>query len=84
MAADEHALMRAITAVSFVMDDVRLYLDTHPHDTEALAYYNKARAERESLMAQYTAAFGPLTAWQAGGDNHWNWVEAPWPWQGGR
>ncbi len=80
-AVDEQVLMRAIEAVSFVMDDVRLFLDTHPQDADALAYYNKARGERDALVAQYTAAYGPLNFYQAGGSTQWNWVQGPWPWQ---
>ena len=34
------ALMKQINETGFAMDDVLLYLDTHPTDAKALAYYH--------------------------------------------
>ena len=36
-------LMDIITKASFAMDDVKLFLDTHPNCMEALEYYHKAK-----------------------------------------
>ena len=36
-------LFAIITATSFVMDDLRLFLDTHPTDGAALDYWDKVR-----------------------------------------
>ena len=47
-ARNREAALLELQQLSFSLVDLNLYLDTHPHDTEALAYYNKARAERES------------------------------------
>ena len=33
------ALLQAVYEASFAMDDVILYLDTHPSDQDALNYY---------------------------------------------
>ena len=30
-----------INIVSFAVDDVKLFLDTHPEDSEALAYFHE-------------------------------------------
>ena len=34
-------LLERINAVSFAVDDVKLYLDTHPEDMEALVYFQE-------------------------------------------
>ena len=34
-------LLQQINKVSFAVDDVKLYLDTHPCDEEAIAYFQK-------------------------------------------
>ena len=34
-------LLNHINAVSFAVDEVKLYLDTHPQDPDALAYFEK-------------------------------------------
>ena len=36
---DKKKLLRYIQEVAFAIDDVVLYLDTHPYDEEALKYY---------------------------------------------
>ena len=38
---DKKKLLRYIQEVSFAIDDVVLYLDTHPYDEEALEDYKK-------------------------------------------
>lgn len=73
-----------INAVSFAIDDVKLYLDTHPCDRTALEYYDYYKNLRKIAIDQYTMEFGPMTA-----DNvdvtcgSWTWVQTPWPWEGG-
>ena len=37
------ALMRNLQMMSFVLDDIALYLQTHPTDQDALRYYEKYR-----------------------------------------
>ena len=78
---DKKTLERAVADLSFVMDDVRLFLDTHPRDEAALCYYNKARKERDTFVEQFTAKYGPINFYDAGGSRQWNWVEQPWPWE---
>ena len=36
-----HELMEWINIVSFAVDDVKLFLDTHPCNTEALEYFEE-------------------------------------------
>ena len=56
-------LMDIITKASFAMDDVKLFLDTHPNCMEALEYYRKAKEMREEAWEMYTYNFGPLSAY---------------------
>ena len=39
-----------INEVSFAVNDILLYLDTHPCCQEALAFYQECAAERRKLM----------------------------------
>lgn len=77
-------LMRQVQRTAFCLHDAVLYLDTHPCDRQAMAYFDEARAARKRAIEEYTAAFGPLTA--ASADpvcaGRWNWTAAPWPWKG--
>ena len=54
-------LMKRIDDASFAMDDVILYLDTHPNDRNALNYYRYVVALRKEAVKAYEASFGPLT-----------------------
>ena len=82
---NRHMLMNRINQASFAVDEVRLYLDTHPCDSEALAYFHERIRKRNQALKEYAAAYGPLTVDTAESScaDRWNWVNEPWPWQEG-
>ncbi len=75
-------LMKRIDDASFAMDDVILYLDTHPDDRNALNYYRYVVALRKEAVKAYEASFGPLTIEDADGACTWSWLTERWPWEG--
>lgn len=79
----KHPLMRRITELSFTMDELRLYLDTHPDCQEALSYYDELQRQRTIAVAEFEAQFGPLTSYGNvdAGCGEWKWARGPWPWQ---
>ena len=79
--ADRRALLREITAVGFVMDELRLYLDTHPDCGDALSLFRECAGRRQDLTGRYRAAFGPLDSYGLPLENDWNWNGAPTPWE---
>lgn len=76
-------MLRKITEVSFAVDDIHLYLDTHPCCEEALAYYREHAGERKKLMKEYAELYGPLTVDDAleSDENTWQWMKQPFPWE---
>ena len=73
-----------INQVSFAVDDVKLFLDTHPENQEALEFFKKYQIERNEALKEYARAYGPLTIDTASEDcDRWNWINEPWPWQEG-
>ena len=78
---DKEKLFRDIQIVSFAIDDVKLFLDTHPEDPDALYYFRYYRDMLETMREKYSENFGPLTAMQTKAEKTWNWVETPWPWE---
>ena len=72
-----------INMVSFAVVEANLYLDTHPTDTEALAYYQYVNSLRSQAMNAYMDQYGPLTKDQERSTTDWTWVKGPWPWEGG-
>lgn len=79
---EKQKMFQTLNELSFVMDDLRLYLDTHPCDAEALAYYAKVQEARSEVLAAYTANFGPIYQYMVDVDNGWSWGNDPWPWEG--
>ena len=82
-AGDKELLMRQIMEAGFAMDDVALFLDTHPENQDALRYYKTVRDMRDQSMAAYERRFGPLRYTDVTSMS-WNWVTEKWPWEGGR
>lgn len=73
-----------INQVSFVLNDVVLYLDTHPCDQETLQYYEHFHKLRQEALEEYAKRFTPLTLdSSAGCQERWEWIYGKWPWEGG-
>ncbi|MGN0383281.1 MAG: spore coat protein CotJB [Eubacterium sp.] len=79
---DRKKLFELINQTSFALDDVKLYLDTHPNCQEALAYYEKLKKMRMQAWREYTMRFGPLSAYDVNVQNEWTWNEGQLPWEG--
>lgn len=78
-------LFNYINCVSFAVNDVILYLDTHPNDKEAAMYFNEYSKMRNQALKDYAKLYGPLTIDTAADcDSYWQWIEHPWPWEGGK
>ena len=54
-------LLNRINEVSFAVNDILLYLDTHPKCKEGFAFYQECDKERQKLMKEYSQCYGPLT-----------------------
>ena len=76
-------LMETIGQSAFAAYDTLLYMDTHPQDQEAMAYYHKQAGIRREAMEEYARRFGPLTMDLIDEtDCHsWEWMMQPWPWE---
>lgn len=60
---------------NFTQWELRLYLDTHPHDREAQAMLH--RMMEEDKRNGYANAFLP----RRDDCNRWSWLDEPWPWE---
>lgn len=80
---NRHDLFHCIEETSFYMDDLRLFLDTHPCNQEAIAAFNYYASLRKELEMEYSELYGPLTSYTMNNNcEDWLWVCAPWPWEG--
>ncbi len=77
-------LLQWIDEVSFAVTDISLYLDTHPDDADALAFFHHYNEERKKALELYSKNYAPLTLdLVRSDDDHWIWASEPWPWEGG-
>ncbi|MGN0158640.1 MAG: spore coat protein CotJB [Brotaphodocola sp.] len=96
---DRSQLLKQIQEVSFTLDDLTLYLDTHPLDADALNTFSDMQKCRKELLQNYARDFEPLTRdcvcpdtnnetntlCKYPGQKHFTWSDGPLPWdnQGG-
>ena len=76
-----NCLKQELTELSFALDELRLFLDTHPEDQEALESYSRLQKQRENAVASYQTCHGPLAFYQKTGYERWSWTEQPFPWE---
>ena len=78
-------LLHWINVISFAMNDTTLFLDTHPHNREALEFFEECQSKRNRALKEYAKYYGPLTIVTAdvSETDRWNWINEPWPWQEG-
>lgn len=79
---NEKTLMKRLNEASFAMDDVLLYLDTHPNDRNAMNYYHQVSAMRREAMNAYESQYGPLMVDAVKSMDEWTWLTDRWPWEG--
>ena len=77
-----NALLQKVYETGFALDEITLYLDTHPSDSQAIEYYQYVKRMNQDAIAAYEKVHGPLMINQISG-NSWTWVNNPWPWEGG-
>lgn len=77
-------MLQYINETSFAVNDILLYLDTHPCDREAMKFYEKNVAKRKAALRDFAKFYGPLTVDTADDARNetWEWVMQPWPWEG--
>ena len=70
-----------LMAMSFVLDEMGLYLDTHKEDSEAFEVYKKCAAAYKAGKEKYIERFGPLCKNEAAEFDKYLWLDSPWPWE---
>ena len=73
--------MKQVQMYSFALYDTGLFLDTHPTNQAALAFYEENQKKYIEAVAFYEEEFGPLTMMGTDTERCWAWAETPWPWE---
>lgn len=79
---EREAMMLQIYQISFAADDLRLYLDTHPQDSQAFELLKNHLQQRKQLLSNFAQKFYPLTMDCMTENDCYCWQEGPMPWEG--
>lgn len=74
--------LQQVSEYSFMVDDIALYLDTHPDCEEAIDAYNHFKKLRCEAVSEYVNHVGPLFRNDVDTSQGWIWNKGPWPWEG--
>lgn len=89
ISAQEHlreCMMKEIYEIGFAINDLTLYLDTHPDCPNGTPLLFELLKKRMELLAQFAKKFYPLTAISMVtgecDNSKYGWAEGPMPWEG--
>ena len=78
---EQTRMLKDIGIIDFAITELTLYLDTHPHDKQAMEYLNHYSRILAQLEKEFSARYYPLTAESSTDTRDWMWVLAPMPWE---
>lgn len=77
----EQQMLYAIMQLQVAVNDLALYLDTHPNDPVALYKHKGYSTQLAKLRNEYEILFGPLNIYSTEVGDHWRYINSPWPWE---
>lgn len=70
-----------LMALQFVVQELKLYLDTHKDDEEAFKALKDAIALEKEGRLRYVKLYGPIQFDDVADSETYNWIDGPWPWE---
>ena len=70
-----------LQVLGFAVQELALYLDTHPDDKEALQLYRKYQQLHHNAMKTYSETCRPVQHGIPVEDHRYTWLCDPWPWE---
>lgn len=74
-------LKTEMQTAGFALQELALYLDTHPHDKRALELYRQYQKAYHKSLGNYCEKVMPVTHLCAGSGEEYCWLRDPWPWE---
>lgn len=79
---ERDSLLQQIQMYKFAMNDLVLYLDLNPRNSDLIKKYNEYLQKYTELVKRYEAMYGPLCNDNMPfSTNNWTWNDSPWPWE---
>ncbi len=73
-------LLQKVMEYKFAVNDMALYLDTHPCNEQALKCHNEFVSKFKKAKEEYEEKYGPLCI-ETEVDSWEKWVYDKWPWE---
>ena len=70
-----------VQVLAFAVQELALYLDTHPEDMEALELYRQYQQLYQKVSQAYEQKKRPLNHAAPGQGDTYAWLDDPWPWE---
>jgi len=80
---NQQSMLNEIMSLNFAINDLVLFLDTHPNDSAAIRMHSQYSQKQMELTDNYQKLYGPLTVNFSSDYNcdNWQWSKEPWPWE---
>lgn len=78
---EQEELLLEIMALSFAINDLNIYLDLHPENTEMLKKFKELTENSCEKEMEYVKCYGPLEVMDNESTNKFEWINNPWPWE---
>ena len=79
--SEQSRMLKDISIIDFTLVELNEYLDKHPHDRQAMEYFNHYARIKNQMARDFSARYFPLTADMSTDTREWNWVLSPMPWE---
>lgn len=78
---EKEMMLFKIMEMEFAVNDLNLYLDLHPEDSEIYEKFKEYTTTCIRLKDEYAKKYGPLTLSETVENNSYEWMKNPWPWE---
>ena len=72
--------MNQLQTMAFTIQELALYLDTHPNDAQALELYRSFQRMYHDAQMHYAKECGPMNH-KTPRSGPYCWLKGPWPWE---
>lgn len=76
---EEGNLKLKIMEETFIVNDLNLYLDIHPNDSDIYKYFTKHERILNEYINEYQNKYGSI--YLNSQKNYYDWANGPWPWE---
>ncbi len=82
VSSEKERMLLEVQMYSFALQDLNLYLNTHPTDKRVMSLFTKYKVNYNKALEQYENKYGGLELTRVNSDNtYWQWNMCPWPWE---